>query len=68
LIERFIVRLEEQFGHIETAASSGEYETLADLAHWLKGSAGSVGFHEFTEPAEELEKYAKQQDTAGITE
>lgn len=68
LIERFIIRLGEQFSEIEQAASTADYEQLADLAHWLKGSAGSVGFHEFTEPAEVLEQYAKQQNCAGITE
>lgn len=66
LIKRFVTRLHEQFSQIEKAAENGEYETLADLAHWLKGSAGTVGFHDFTEPAEELEKFANQQDTAGI--
>jgi signal transduction histidine kinase/DNA-binding NarL/FixJ family response regulator len=68
LIERFVVRLKAQFITIEKAASSAQYNELADLAHWLKGSAGSVGFHNFTEPAEDLEHYANQQDTAGITE
>lgn len=68
LIERFVVRLEEQVGNIEVAASSEQYETLADLAHWLKGSAGSVGFHEFTEPAEELEKLAKTQNKPFISQ
>jgi HPt (histidine-containing phosphotransfer) domain-containing protein len=36
------------------------------LAHWLKGSGGTVGFNEFTEPASELEAFAKQknQDSA----
>ena len=30
-------------------------EELAGLAHWLKGSAGTVGFDAFTEPARNLE-------------
>lgn len=66
LIERFVVRLQGQFVEIEKAALAKEYSALEDLAHWLKGSAGSVGFHDFTEPAEELEKYAKQKDDMGI--
>ncbi|WP_413700509.1 Hpt domain-containing protein [Psychromonas sp. KJ10-10] len=66
LIERFIVRLKAQFVEIENATSAKDYEKLEDLAHWLKGSAGSVGFHDFTEPAEELEQYAKQKDDSGI--
>jgi signal transduction histidine kinase/DNA-binding response OmpR family regulator len=67
LIERFVVRLQEQVTNIEKAASSEQYETLADLAHWLKGSAGSVGFHEFTETAEELERFANVQNKEGIS-
>ena len=32
---------------------------LAQLAHWLKGAAGTVGFGSFTEPAKRLEQFAK---------
>ena len=66
LIGRFITRLDEQFSLIEQAAATANYEQLADLAHWLKGSAGSVGFHDFTEPAEALEAYAMQQDRVAV--
>lgn len=68
LIKRFIIRLNGQFKLIEQAALSDDYEQLADLAHWLKGSAGSVGFHDFTEPAEALGLYAITQDRLAITE
>jgi PAS domain S-box-containing protein len=68
LIKRFVVRLSAQFSVIEQAALTADYEQLVDLAHWLKGSAGSVGFHDFTEPAEALVLYAKQQDRSGIAE
>ena len=40
-------------------------DDLAGSAHWLKGSAGSVGFDSFTEPARTLEEYAKAGDLAG---
>jgi hypothetical protein len=32
---------------------------LADLAHWLKGAGGTVGFDDFTTPAAQLEQAAK---------
>ena len=67
LIARFIIRLNEQFSLIEQAAATTNYEQLADLAHWLKGSAGSVGFHDFTEPAEMLETYAIKQDQTAVS-
>ncbi len=35
-----------------------EFESLADLAHRVKGTAGTVGFPQFTNPAERLEKAA----------
>lgn len=59
IVERFVGRLSEQVSAMELALSKGEYDRVAEYAHWLKGSAGSVGFHEFTEPAVDLEQKAK---------
>jgi len=59
LITRFIERLHEQIATMKQLVVDEEFEELVALAHWLKGSAGSVGFHEFTEVAEELEQAAK---------
>jgi hypothetical protein len=36
------------------------------LAHWLKGAGGTVGFDVFFEPALELEGLAKQGDRGAI--
>ena len=36
----------------------GEFDSLAELAHRMKGTAGTVGFPQFTIPAERLEKLA----------
>ena len=33
----------------------GDSEALLDRTHWMKGSAGTLGFDVFTEPAEELQ-------------
>lgn len=59
IAEKFEKRLGEQLKVMRTACASEELEELAQLAHWLKGSAGSVGFHAFTQPARELERYAR---------
>lgn len=64
LILRFIARLEEQQQAMERAVGRDDMEELAALAHWLKGSAGTVGYDDFTEPALQLEEYAK----TGLTE
>ncbi|MDX1451963.1 MAG: ATP-binding protein [Oleiphilaceae bacterium] len=66
LVERFIPRLRERMQELQTAASNQELDVIADIAHWLKGSAGSVGFHQFTEPAAELEVSAKEGRVAAV--
>ena len=44
---------------MEQALHENDLEELALLAHWLKGSAGTVGYDDFTEPAAKLENFAK---------
>lgn len=66
LVAQFQVRLDEQIEVMQNAADAGDFAQLADLAHWLKGSGGSVGYHEFTEPANTLELAAKQDDMEQI--
>ena len=44
---------------MRTALATGNLDELARLAHWLKGSGGTAGFHEFTDPAKELGKLIK---------
>lgn len=55
---------------MQTAFSDHDFDQLAELAHWLKGSGGTAGFHEFTDPAKELEQLARQggADAEQITE
>lgn len=36
-----------------------QFSELAKLAHWLKGTAGTAGFDQFTIPAIRLERHAK---------
>ena len=66
IVGRFIARLAEQMSALEQAWQAKDFETIADLAHWLKGSAGSVGFADFTEPAQELEAAAKANVEADV--
>lgn len=62
LIEQFVSRMSAQMGEMKRALGDGQHQKLSELAHWLKGSAGTVGFHEFTEPAAELEIAAQNQN------
>ena len=41
---------------------------MKDIAHWLKGTAGTVGLHDFTVPASELEASARAGDRAGTND
>jgi len=50
IVKRFVARLDEQLHNMEIASEARDYETLAGLVHWLKGSGGTVGFDDFTNP------------------
>ena len=64
IVEEFVERLEKQLQAMQQAWSARDYDTLRELAHWLKGSGGTVGFHDFTEPAKHLEDRAKAHEEA----
>ncbi len=59
LVSRFVERLSQQVQAMEASAAEGKMAELADLAHWLKGAGGTVGFDDFTTPAAQLEQAAK---------
>ncbi len=61
-IAAFARKLEQQLPLMQQAWRAGDRKTLAELAHWLKGSAGTVGYDEYTEPAKKLEKIAREGD------
>ncbi len=60
IVLKFIQRLPEQLEEMSRALAQCEFDQLADLAHWLKGSGPNVGFPVFAEPAKELEQSANQ--------
>ena len=66
LIRRFAERLHEQIGAAAEAAQGRDCEAVARFAHWLAGSAGTVGYDAFTETARRLERCAKETDTGGM--
>ncbi|HSG91992.1 MAG TPA: ATP-binding protein [Pseudomonadales bacterium] len=66
LVARFIERLDTQFAAMRAAQGGEDLATLADLAHWLKGSGGTVGYPVFTEPAAELEAAARRADMRAV--
>jgi PAS domain S-box-containing protein len=54
IVEEFIPRLHEQLAAMQQAFEKSEFQELRQLAHWLKGAAGTVGFSTFTQPARRL--------------
>ena len=63
IVERFIPKLEESVSSMRDSLDASDFARLASLAHWLKGSGGNVGFHDFTEPARELELVANDENS-----
>jgi YesN/AraC family two-component response regulator len=59
-IAKFVCRLEEKLEAMQACWDAGDLEELAKLAHWLKGSGGTVGFDAFGGPAKTLELLAKE--------
>jgi len=66
IVARFMPRLDEETVALRAALEAGKMEDVARIAHWLKGSAGNVGFDDFTAPAERLERCAQSADAAGV--
>jgi PAS domain S-box-containing protein len=60
IVVKFIKRLPEQLEAMSSALANGDFDELADLAHWLKGSGPNVGFAEFGEIAKRLEDSSHQ--------
>lgn len=59
IIEEFGQRLKHRLREARESLSCHNWKALADFAHWIKGSGGTVGFNQFTEPAAQLEELAK---------
>jgi HPt (histidine-containing phosphotransfer) domain-containing protein len=62
VVRKFAQQMPERMDAIEKACAARDFETLAALAHWLKGSGGTTGFDAFTAPAKALEQAAKAAD------
>ncbi|MEQ1831128.1 MAG: ATP-binding protein, partial [Pirellula sp.] len=60
IVQEFVVHLRERISLMEQVHRQGNSRELEDLAHWLKGAGGSLGFHQFTIPARDLEIASKK--------
>jgi CheY-like chemotaxis protein/HPt (histidine-containing phosphotransfer) domain-containing protein len=59
VVRKFAQQMPERMQAIEAAWDARDFDALARLAHWLKGSGGTAGFDAFTAPAKTLEQLAK---------
>ena len=66
LADRFAARLGGRLSEMSRAWEALSYDALADLAHWLKGAGGTVGFVQFTAPAKRLENAARAGDDEAV--
>ena len=62
LSDQFVHRLRQQVADMERVFAAGDTEELAELAHWLKGAGGSLGFDLFSAPARTMEQSARDGD------
>lgn len=62
VIGQFVDKLENEIESLAEAVENKDFPKISALAHWLKGAAGTVGFDDFTEPAQHLEAAAKESD------
>jgi PAS domain S-box-containing protein len=60
IVAGFVDCLGQRVQSMQDAWERNDSTELAELAHWLKGSGGSMGFSAFTAPAGEMQKLAEQ--------
>ena len=59
IAEEFVNHLENQLAALQAALRTNDFSLIAEIAHAIKGSAGTIGFHALTAPAAGLETAAK---------
>jgi HPt (histidine-containing phosphotransfer) domain-containing protein len=66
IVVHFVNQLSERLQAIEQAFEARDLVAIAKLSHWLRGTGGSVGFAQFTEPSLLLEDLARRGDLTGM--
>jgi HPt (histidine-containing phosphotransfer) domain-containing protein len=59
IIRKFPGRLRQKLAALGSGSSGLGCEEVAVFAHWLTGSAGSVGYDDLSESARRLEQHAR---------
>jgi len=66
IVEAFVNGLPETIGAMRLAQQKMDYNEIREVAHRLKGTGGTVGFADFTEPSRKLQQAAEERDDATI--
>ena len=59
IVDEFIERLQEKLTELKNAMDHQDLQSVAQLAHWLKGAGGTAGFAILTQQAIAMEQAAK---------
>ena len=62
----FIGQLATKCVQVDRAVENRDFEEIRKFGQWLKTYAGTVGFPAFSEPAEDLEAYADQEQLDSV--
>jgi CheY-like chemotaxis protein/nitrogen-specific signal transduction histidine kinase len=62
ILRKFVVMLRQRLLETKEMQSRNDYGEIAFFAHWLKGSAGTMGYDAFSAPATALETAARAAD------
>ena len=68
IVERFVQRLSDQLDAMDDARARRDFAQVAEIARWLKGTGGSAGFDDFTEPAVHLAEAALGNNAQDVEE
>ena len=62
IVESFVGSIHDTMAGLRTAQRAMDYQEIREVAHRLKGTGGTVGFSDFTEPSRKLQMAAEQRD------
>ncbi len=66
IVVDFARGLPEMLTQMRQALQRSDFAELRALAHKLKGTGGTVGFADFTDPAQRLQQHADDEENAGV--
>ncbi|MCL4106848.1 UNVERIFIED_CONTAM: hypothetical protein GTU68_046242 [Idotea baltica] len=68
IVVQFVAGLPDLLNEMDAAVEHADYETLRQVAHKLKGTGGTVGFGDFTNPAHCLQQLGDAETLEGAEE